>query len=112
MIKQGQNKIFRALIWGKVGLCRPKWPEIWQKRKNRDFLKKSIYATKLQENAKFDTFWKSVFAFFIISLVIFGLQRPTLPRVIKSYVVNFKIDILTFFRADSESFGKWYVEKW
>ena len=27
-------------------------------------------------------------------------------RVIKSYVVNFKIDILTFFRADSESFGK------
>ena len=23
MIKQGQNKIFWALIWGKVGLCRP-----------------------------------------------------------------------------------------
>ena len=33
-------------------------------------------------------------------------QGFILVRVIKSYVVNFKIDILTFFRADSESFGK------
>ena len=35
-----------------------------------------IYATKMQENAKFDIFWKSLFLlFFIISPVIFN-QEP------------------------------------
>ena len=46
------------------------------------FKKMSIYVTKMQENAKFDIFWKSQFLnFFIISPVIFGLQRPTLPQI-------------------------------
>ena len=42
----------------------------------------SIFATEVQENAKFDIFLTStVFAFFVISPVIFGLQICTLPQI-------------------------------
>ena len=42
----------------------------------------SIYATKMQENAKFDIFLQSLFLiFFGISLVIYGLQKRTIPHM-------------------------------
>ena len=43
MIKQGQNKIFRALIWGKVGLCRPKMTRDMIKKKKTGIFKKSQF---------------------------------------------------------------------
>ena len=62
MIKQGQNKISRALIWGKVGLCRPNMTRDMIKRKKQGFSKMSIYATKMQnlkcfENHHFNIFY-------------------------------------------------------
>ena len=45
MIKQGQNKISRALIWGKVGLCRPNMTrDMPKKSKNSDSQKMSNFA--------------------------------------------------------------------
>ena len=62
MIKQGQNKISRALIWGKVGLCRPNMTRDMIKKKKQGFSKMSIYATKTQnlkliENRRFNIFY-------------------------------------------------------
>ena len=58
MIKQGQNKISRALIWDKVGLCRPNMTRDMIKKKKPGFSKKVNLCYK---NAKFDNFWKSLF---------------------------------------------------
>ena len=77
MITQGQNKIFRALIWGKVGLCRPNMTRDMIK-KNRDFQKCQF----MLQNCKIWNFLEiAVLTFFIISPVIFGLQRRTLPQI-------------------------------
>ena len=82
MIKQGQNKIFRALIWGKVGLCRPKMTRDMIKKKKQGFSKNVNLCYKIARKCKIWHFLKiTVFTFFIISLVIFGLQRPTLPQI-------------------------------
>ena len=82
MIKQGQNKISRALIWGKVGLCRPKMTRDMIKKKKQGFSKKVNLCYKITRKCKICHFLKiTVFTFFIISLVIFGLQRPTLPQI-------------------------------
>ena len=58
MIKQGQNKISRALIWGKVGLCRPNMTRDMIKKKKQGFSKNVNLCYK---NAKYDIFWKSLF---------------------------------------------------
>ena len=82
MIKQGQNKISRALIWGKVGLCRPKMTRDMIKKKKQGFSKNVNLCYKIARKCKIWHFLKiTVFTFFIISLVIFGLQRPTLPQI-------------------------------
>ena len=82
MIKQGQYKISRALIWGKVGLCRPKMTRDMIKKKKQGFSKNVNLCYKIARKCKIWHFLKiTVFTFFIISLVIFGLQRPTLPQI-------------------------------
>ena len=82
MIKQGQNKIFRALIWGKVGLCRPKMTRDMIKKKKQGFSKNVNLCYKIARKCKIWHFLKiTVFTFFIISLVIFGLQRRTLHQI-------------------------------
>ena len=82
MIKQGQNKISRALIWGKVGLCRPKMTRDMIKKKKQGFSKKVNLCYKITRKCKIWPFLKiTIFTFFIISPVIFGLQRPTLPQI-------------------------------
>ena len=82
MIKQGQNKISRALIWGKVGLCRPKMTRDMIKKKKQGFSKKVNLCYKITRKCKIWHFLKiTVFTFFIISLVIFGLQRGTLSQI-------------------------------
>ena len=58
MIKLGQYKISRALIWGKVGLCRPNMTRDMMKKKKQGFSKNVNLCYK---NAKFEIFWKSLF---------------------------------------------------
>ena len=58
MIKQGQNKISRALIWDKVRLCRPNMTRDMIKNVKTVIFKKCQF---MQENADFDIFWKSPF---------------------------------------------------
>ena len=66
MIKQGQNKIFRALIWGKVGLCRPNMTRDMIKKKKTGIFKKYHFmlqnCKKMQnltflENHRFNIFY-------------------------------------------------------
>ena len=75
MIKQGQNKISRALIWDKVHLCRPNMTGDMIKNVKTVIFKKChiLHFCSINENP--------CFFFFIISLVIFGLQRRTLPQI-------------------------------
>ena len=75
MIKQGQNKIFRALIWDKVHLCRPNMTGDMIKNVKTVIFKKChiLHFCSINENP--------CFFFFIISLVIFGLQRRTLHQI-------------------------------
>ena len=54
MIKQGQNKIFRALIWGKVGLCRPKMTRDMIKKKKQGFSKNVNLCNKMQDVTFFE----------------------------------------------------------
>ena len=75
MIKQGQNKISRALIWDKVRLCRPNMTRDMIKKKKQGF-------SFMLQKCKIWHFLKiTVLTFFIISPVIFGLQRRTLPQI-------------------------------
>ena len=75
MIKQGQNKIFRALIWDKVRLCRPNMTRDMIKKKKQGF-------SFMLQKCKIWHFLKiTVLTFFIISPVIFGLQRCTLSQI-------------------------------
>ena len=75
MIKQGQNKISRALIWDKVHLCRPNMTGDMIKNVKTVIFKKChiLHFCSINENP--------CFFFFIISLVIFGLQRRTLHQI-------------------------------
>ena len=74
-IKQGQNKISRALIWGKVCLCRPNMTGDMIKNVKTVIFKKChiLQFCSINENP--------CFFFFIISLVMFGLQRRTLHQI-------------------------------
>ena len=71
MMKQGQNKISWALIWGKVRLCRPNMTRDMIKKKKQGFSEKSIYATKMQNLTFFENHCFNVFYH------IFGLILPT-----------------------------------
>ena len=51
--------------------------------------------------------WLRLKIFWIIGTSLIGVSS----RVIHSYVVNDKLDILLLFWPDSESFGKWCLEK-
>ena len=75
MIKQGQNKISRALIWDKVHLCRPNMTGDMIKNVKTVIFKKChiLHFCSINEN--------HCFFFFIISLVIFGLQRLTIHQI-------------------------------
>ena len=75
MIKQGQNKISRALFWDRVALCRPNM--------TRDMIKKKkLRFSFMLQKWKIWHFLKiTVLTFFIISPVIFGLQRCTLSQI-------------------------------
>ena len=75
MITSGQNKISRALIWCKVRLCRPNITRDMIKKKKQGF-------SFMLQKCKIWHFLKiTVLTFFIISPVIFGLQRCTLPQI-------------------------------
>ena len=75
MIKQGQKKISRPLIWGKVHLCRPNMTRDMIKKKKQGF-------SFMLQKCKIWHFLKiTVLTFFIISPVIFGLQRCTLSQI-------------------------------
>ena len=69
------KKISRALIWCKVRLCRPNM--------TRDMIKKKKQGFSLMlQKCKIWHFLKiTVLMFFIISLIIFGLQRCTLSQI-------------------------------
>ena len=68
----------RPLIWGIVRLCRLNITGDMTKSKNADFQKMSIYVMKMQQNGK----WKNqFFSFFMISWIIFHLQKCTIPKI-------------------------------
>ena len=82
MIKQGQNKISRALIWDKVHLCRPNMTGDMIKNVKMVIFKKCQILHFLAFMWHKLTFFENhCFFFFIISLVIFGLKRLTLPQI-------------------------------
>ena len=66
----------------KVGLCRPKMTRDMIKKKKQGFSKNVNLCYKNARKCKIWHFLKiTIFTFFIISLVIFCLQRPTLPQI-------------------------------
>ena len=81
-IKQGQNKVFKASIWGVVRFCRSNitWDMIeklknWFFKKNQFLHFSIVFHEKMQKN--------SFSVFFIISQVIFDLQKRTLPHTVR-----------------------------
>ena len=72
----------RALIWGTVGYCKPNITGDMIKNVKMVIFKKCQilhFVAFLWDKLTF--FENPCFFFFIISLVIFGLQRPTLPQI-------------------------------
>ena len=107
MIIQGQNNISRALIWGKVCLCRPNMTGDMIKNVKTVIFKKChiLHFCSINENP--------CFFFFIIHLVIFGLEKHTLPQIKAleilfwpySIIFSPKYHLIPFHRAEfSNSF--------
>ena len=81
-IKQSQNKMFKALIWGIVRFCRSNITgDMIKKLKNCFFKKCQFLHFLLKLKVKNCFLKKQLFSILIISLVIFDLQKRTIPQI-------------------------------
>ena len=88
-IKQSQNKMFKALIWGIVHFCRSNITRDMIKILKSCFFKKQFFTFNFSKKCKNWHFLKKqFFSFLIISPVIFDLQKCTIPHI-KALTIQF-----------------------